>query len=169
MRGLREAISREVLRPRLLAEVRELAFWRWRWRWVANRAEALSHALLALATIASFAAGFFQSRFVPLAAGGLIISATALRGFSAYSNRESAERTRTLGGLLAPLGLAAPADLVADPDDRGGEAGEAGALGDAGALGPGLAAPAGVLGGAAPAGVLGGAAPAAPGPFLPGT
>lgn len=116
--AVRNDVLQRIVIPDYKREVEDVTVWRHRWRKIANWVEGLAQVLLGVATMLAFAAGFFNVQYLPFAAGCFNTLCLVMLRFSAYANRESAERNAILGRLLVFLGATPPpttADIVENP------------------------------------------------------
>lgn len=75
------------------------------WKKVADASEASSMAFSGLSSILAFASGFYNIPTLAFVAGTFSTAALAFLTFSAYSVRESRERTARLNKTLDALGI----------------------------------------------------------------
>lgn len=83
-----------------------------RWKTIGDITEALAHIFIGATVVLSFAAGFFDLKYLSFISGCCATVSMALLRFSAYCFKESKERTAQVNILLKYLGISPIPDIT---------------------------------------------------------
>lgn len=108
---LMEKIKEELIEPTYYQDIKDNLNGRETWKKIGDVTEAISKIFAGLATVAAFAAGFFNITILSFISGCLGTLALVIQQFSTYSYNESKERTNRVNKILTDLGLKNILDL----------------------------------------------------------
>lgn len=109
---LADRIKRELINETYYRDVKHTLISKSAWKIIGDITEALAHIGIGATAILAFSAGYFDHAILSYISGCVCTISLVLSRFSAYSLKESKERTRQVNAILQELGISQIADVI---------------------------------------------------------
>lgn len=103
--GFKDFITKKIIRPSYLQDIRDMIRWRFIWRKIANVLYAFSKFLIMIGSMIAFFESYFQIAYLALISGSISLLGVLILQYGDFANKQQKKNTHDLNIILTSLNL----------------------------------------------------------------